>query len=112
MVDDVVWGSSRSTSPLFMAATALRMASVASVASASAQTVRERLKKDPGLRVYAVVFGVTATTNSAPPAVRLVEGGDLSKRPARSADAVKIDVPDAYIKQRTRRFRQSLQSLR
>src|SRR5262245_45357326 len=66
IVDDVVWGSSRSTSPLFMAVTALRMASVASVASASAQTVRERLKKDPGFRVYAVVFGVTATTNSAP----------------------------------------------
>jgi hypothetical protein len=69
-----------------------------SVASASAQTVRERLKKDPGFRIYAVVFGVTATTNSRPPAVRLVEVGDISERSARSADAVKIDVPDAYIK--------------
>ena len=29
-----------------------------SVASASAQTVRERLEKDPGFRVYPVVFGV------------------------------------------------------
>jgi hypothetical protein len=69
-----------------------------SVASASAQTVRERLKKDPGFRIYAVVFGVTATTNSRPPAVRLVEVGDISERSARSADAVKINVPDAYIK--------------
>ena len=69
-----------------------------SVASASAQTVRERLKTDPGFRIYAVVFGVTATTNSTPPAVRLVEVGDLSKRPAKNADTGKIDVPDAYIK--------------
>ena len=45
-----------------------------SVASASAQTVGERLKKDPDFRIYAVVFGVTATTNSKPPAVRLVRG--------------------------------------
>ena len=37
-----------------------------SVASASAQTVGERLKKDPDFRIYAVVFGVTATTNSKP----------------------------------------------
>ena len=44
-----------------------------SVGSASAQTVRERLKQDPGFRVYAVVFGVTATTKSTSPAVRLVE---------------------------------------
>jgi len=67
-----------------------------SVVSASAQTVGERLKKEPGFRIYAVVFGVTATTNSRPPAVRLVEVGDISERPARSAE--KIDVPDAYIK--------------
>ena len=56
------------------------------------------MKKDPGFRIYAVVFGVTATIKSTPPAVRLVEVRDLSKRPAGSADAVKIDVPDAYIK--------------
>ena len=46
-----------------------------SVASASAQTVRERLNQDPGFRIYPVVFGVTATTKSRPPAVRLVEVG-------------------------------------
>jgi hypothetical protein len=67
-----------------------------SVASASAQTVRERLKKDPGFRIYAVIFGVTATTNSGPPAVRLVEVGNISQKPAKSADA-KIDVPETYI---------------
>jgi|SRR5215470_12664567 len=63
-----------------------------SVASASAQTVRERLEKDPGFRVYPVVFGVTATTKSKPPAVRLVEVGTIKGAP-------KIDnVPDTFIK--------------
>jgi hypothetical protein len=69
-----------------------------SVASASAQTVKERLEKDPGFQIYAVVFGVTATTNSRPPAVRLVQVGKISKRPGKSADAVMRDLPDAYIK--------------
>jgi len=50
------------------------------VASASAQTVKERMKKDPSFRVYPVIFGVTATSNSTPPVVRLVEVGNLSKR--------------------------------
>ena len=63
-----------------------------SVASASAQTVRERLEKDPSFRIYPVVFGVTATTKSRPPAVRLVEVGTIKGAP-------KIDnVPDAFIK--------------
>ena len=63
-----------------------------SVASASAQTVRERLEKDPGFRIYPVVFGVTATSNSKPPAIRLVEVGTIKGAP-------KIDnVPDAFIK--------------
>ena len=69
-----------------------------SVASASAQTVRERLKEDPGFRIYAVVFGVTATTNSTPPAVRLVKVEPFPKRTAGSVNSAKIDVPDAYIK--------------
>jgi hypothetical protein len=69
-----------------------------SVASATAQTVRERLKKEPGFRIYAVVFGVTATTNSRPPAVRLVEVGKVSGQSGKSADAVMRDLPDAYIK--------------
>ena len=68
-----------------------------SVASASAQTVRERLNQDPGFRIYPVVFGVTATTKSGPPAVRLVEVG-VPKGSAGSADAAKIDVPDTFIK--------------
>jgi hypothetical protein len=62
-----------------------------SVASASAQTVGERLKKDPGFRIYPVIFGVTATTKSRLPAVRLVEVGV----PKGSA---KIDLPDTFIK--------------
>ena len=63
-----------------------------SVAPASAQTVGERMKKDPGFRIYPVIFGVTATSNSTPPVVRLVEVG-------RVGDAPKIDnVPDAWIK--------------
>ena len=68
-----------------------------SVASASAQTVRERLNQDPGFRIYPVVFGVTATTKSGPPAVRLVEVG-VPKGSTKSADAAKIDVPDTFIK--------------
>ena len=68
-----------------------------SVASASAQTVRERLNQDAGFRIYPVVFGVTATTKSGPPAVRLVEVG-VPKGSAKSADAAKIDVSDTFIK--------------
>ena len=69
-----------------------------SVASASGQTVGERLKKDPDFRIYAVVFGVTATTNSKPPAVRLVQVGKISGQSGKSADAAMRDLPDTYIK--------------
>ena len=62
-----------------------------SAAPASAQTVGERLKEDPNFRIYPVIFGVTATTNSKPPAVRLVEVGTIKGSP-------KIDLPDAWIK--------------
>jgi hypothetical protein len=68
-----------------------------SVASASAQTVGERGKKDPGFRIYPVIFGVTATSNSTPPVVRLVEVG-------RVGDAPKIDLPDAWIKAAKKRI--------
>jgi hypothetical protein len=44
-----------------------------SAAPASAQTVAERVKNDPSFRIYPVIFGVTATTNSKPPVVRVVE---------------------------------------
>ena len=65
---------------------------IGSVASAPAQTVAERMKNDPGFRVYPVVFGVTATTNSTLPAIRVMEVGV----PKGSA---KIDnVPDAFIR--------------
>lgn len=63
-----------------------------SVASATAQTVAERMKNEPGFRIYPVIFGVTATSNSKPPAIRVMEVGV----PKGSA---KIDnVPDAFIK--------------
>ena len=61
------------------------------VESASAQTVAERMKKDPSFRIYPVTFGVTATSNSTPPVVRLVEVGVPKGSP-------KIDLPDAWIK--------------
>jgi len=48
------------------------------------------LKKDPSFQIYAVIFGVTATSNSTPPAIRVVEVGV----PKGSA---KIDIPDACI---------------
>src|SRR6478672_6181820 len=63
-----------------------------SVASAPAQTVAERMKNEPGFRIYPVTFGVTATSNSKPPAIRVMEVGV----PKGSA---KVDnVPDAFIK--------------
>jgi len=67
-----------------------------SVASASAQTVKERLEKDPSFQIYAVIFGVTATTNSTSPAVRLVSVG-TPKVQGKSVDAAKT-IPDAWIK--------------
>ena len=49
------------------------------------------MEKDPGFRIYPVVFGVTGTTKSRPPAVRLVEIGTIKGAP-------KIDnVPDTFI---------------
>ena len=68
---------------------------LASVASTSAQTVRERLKKEPDFRIYSVIFGVTATTNSAVTTVRLAKVIDPKSG---TTDAVKLDIPDAYIK--------------
>ena len=63
-----------------------------SVASASAQTVAERWKNEPGFRIYPVTFAVTATSNSKPPAIRVMEVGVPKGSP-------KIDnVPDAFIK--------------
>jgi hypothetical protein len=67
-----------------------------SVASASAQTVGERVKKDPGFQIYPVIFGVTATSNSTSPAVRMVSVGS-PKGQDKSVDAAKI-IPDAWIK--------------
>jgi len=65
------------------------------VASASAQTVRERLKKDPDFKIYAVTFGITASTNSSVPTVRLAKVTDPK---AGTTDPVKVDVPGAYVK--------------
>jgi hypothetical protein len=62
-----------------------------SAASASAQTVSERMKKDPNFRIYPVIFGVTATSNSKPPAIRPIEVGTPKGSP-------KVDLPDAWIK--------------
>src|SRR2546423_13846884 len=69
-----------------------------SVASASAQTVNERMKKDPGFRIYPVIFGVTAMSNSTPPAVRLVEAGRPRNERTKSGNPPKIDLPDASTK--------------
>ena len=67
-----------------------------SVASASAQTVGERAKKDLSFQIYPVIFGVTATSNSTFPAIRVVSVG-TPKGQGKSVDAAKI-VPDAWIK--------------
>jgi hypothetical protein len=49
------------------------------------------MKKDPGFQIYPVVFGVTATSNSTPPAIRVME----VVVPNGSAQ---IDIPDEFIK--------------
>ena len=70
-----------------------------SVASASAQTVGERVKNDAGFRIYPIIFGVTATTKSTPLVVRVVEiGTPISERSGKTGEPPKIDVPDAWIK--------------
>jgi hypothetical protein len=69
-----------------------------STAPASAQTVTERMKKDPSFRIYPVIFGVTATSNSTPPVVRLVEVGTPRNERTKSGHAPKVDLPDAWIK--------------
>jgi hypothetical protein len=76
-----------------------------SVASASAQTVGERMKKDPGFRIYPLIFGVTATSNSTPPMVRLVEAGTPRSERTKSGDAPKIDLPEAWIKAAKKKIR-------
>ena len=68
-----------------------------SAASASAQTVAERMKNEPGFRIYPVIFGVTVTTKSRPPAVRLVEVGTPKGSP-------KINLPDAWVKAAKKRI--------
>jgi hypothetical protein len=73
----------------------------AAAASASAQTVRERLKNEPEFKIYSVIFGVTVTNNSTVPAVRLAKVTDPKTG---KTDAVKVDVPDAYITAATKKI--------
>jgi hypothetical protein len=80
------------------------------VASASAETVGERAKKDPSFQIYPVIFSVTATTNSTPPAVRVASIGNTSKerrgkgdRVISEAEAAKI-IPEAWIKAATKKI--------
>jgi hypothetical protein len=68
-----------------------------SVASASAQTVAERMKKDPNFRIYPVTFGVIATSDSTPPVIRAQQVGTPRNERTKSGDAPKIDIPDAWI---------------
>jgi hypothetical protein len=69
-----------------------------SVASATAQTVAERVKKDPSFQIYPVIFSVTVTSNSTPPAVRVVgKGQGKNYRKISEAEAAKI-IPAAWIK--------------
>ena len=74
-----------------------------SIVSASAQTVGERVKKDPSFQFYPVIFGVTAASNSTPLAIRVVSIGNTSKGRAKGdrviseAEAAKI-IPEAWVK--------------
>ena len=64
-----------------------------SIASASAQTVAERVKKDPDFRIYVVTFAVTATT---PPMIREQKVGPIRDEPTKGGRPPKIDIPDAW----------------
>ena len=55
------------------------------------------MKNEPGFRIYPVIFGVTVTTKSRPPAVRLVEVGTPKGSP-------KINLPDAWVKAAKKRI--------
>jgi hypothetical protein len=68
-----------------------------SVVSASAQTVAERMKKDPNFRIYPVTFGVTATSDSTPPVIRAQQVGTPRNERTKSGRPPKIDIPDAWI---------------
>jgi hypothetical protein len=68
-----------------------------SVASGSAQTVAERMKKDPNFRIYPVTFGVRATSNSTPLVIRAMEVGTPRNERTKSGHAPKINIPDAWI---------------
>ena len=68
-----------------------------SVASASAQTVAERMKKDPNFRIYPVTFGVTATSNSTALVIRAQKVGTPRNERTKSGHPPKINVPDAWI---------------
>jgi hypothetical protein len=67
-----------------------------SVASSSAQTVAERMKKDPNFRIYPVTFGVTATSNSTP-LIRAIEVGTPRNERTKNGHPPKINIPDAWI---------------
>ena len=56
------------------------------------------MKKDPNFRIYPVIFGVTATSNSTPPVDRLVEVGTPRNERTKSGNPPKIELPDAWIK--------------
>ena len=56
------------------------------------------MKKDPNFRIYAVTFGVTATSNSTPPVVRPIEVGTPRNERDKSGHPPKIDIPDAWMK--------------
>jgi hypothetical protein len=80
---------------------AVLMLLLGSVASATAQTVKERWKNDPGFKIYPVILGVTATNNSKPPVVRLLSVGHLRGEREKGD---KIDIPDAWIKAATKKI--------
>ena len=52
------------------------------------------MKKDPSFQIYPVIFGVTATSNSTPPAVRLLSVGHLRGEREKG----EINIPDAWTK--------------
>ena len=63
---------------------------ITSAASASAQSLRDRIENEPDFQIYSVIFGITVINNSTPPAIRLAGVTD-------PMSGTTDDIPDEYV---------------
>ena len=68
------------------------------------QTVRELMEQEPDFQIFTVIFGITVTSASARPEVRLARVTDPRSG---TTDAVPIEIPMEFIKAVEARFESS-----